>query len=94
MHSFISEDFSKYIDVNELVKYLDSNIISDLELHSYNVKMNLNFFKELGIVNFKDLFLKRYDLLLLDYSIIKQYFINNKEYLIYTLNNSIEDLQF
>ena len=93
----------KYLEeygfTSEEISNLEESVPSRLKeklVESYKlVVQNLTFLKEFGVNNYKDIFVKYYDMFLMDYSnftgIFNKY---DKEDLIEKLNKNIEIVEF
>lgn len=87
-------DFSK-----EQITTLNDNIPQELKKMSEEQKKlvinNISYLKELGIENYKEIYLKFYDMFLLDFSTFKEIFDRyEKEDLIEKLKNSVNIVEY
>lgn len=89
----------EYDFTTEEIKNLTENIPPLLLEHLINsyalVSKNLDYLKDLGVTNYKEIFIKFYDMFLMDNSnflnIFKQY---EKEDLLEKINNNYEIIEF
>ncbi len=87
-------DFSK-----EQITTLNDSIPQELKKMSEEQKKlvinNISYLKELGIENYKEIYLKFYDMFLLDFSTFKEIFDRyEKEDLIEKLKNSVNIVEY
>lgn len=82
-------------EIDELKDVAPKKILSLLESQEMLVTNNISFLKELGIHNYKDIFLKYYDMFLMDHSNFTEVFSKYEtEDLINKLDKNIKIVEY
>ena len=87
-------DFSKD-DINEIVDNTPETLLNVIKSQKKLVSENINFLKELGVGNYQKIFIKYYDMFLMDSSNFKEVFSKyEKDDLVAKLNKNINIVEF
>ena len=93
--SFLKEYGFLDVDIEEFLENTPKKVIDVLESHENLVRVNLSYLKDLGVTNYQDIFLKFYEMFLMDNSnfiaIFSKY---EKEDLIEKLKKNINIVEF
>lgn len=82
-------------EIDKLEEELPTLILNNLIKQSKLVSVNLYYLKNFGVTNYKEVFIKYYEVFLLDYSTFREIFEKyEKEDLIKYLENNVDILEF
>ena len=71
MLDYLKQFNLKNEDISEIKKMFNKDIISKFEVMENNVVLILNYLKEIGVINFKDLILYRPDICFMNIQYLK-----------------------